>query len=65
MIEKEYFVKFCVFLGREKNMKILHSYIELGLEKEILDAFEIYDLEKKGYVNRVETRNIMGNFGFN
>ena len=39
--------------------------IPKDLEKEIEDAFEVYDVEKKGYVNRVETRNIMGNFGFN
>ena len=46
MIEKEYFVKFCVFLGREKNMKILHSYIELGLEKEILDEYHMFDFSR-------------------
>ena len=39
--------------------------IPKDLEKEIEDAFEVYDVEKKGYVNRVETRKIMGNFGFN
>ena len=39
--------------------------IPKDLEKEIEDAFEIYDIEKKGAIGRVETRNIMGNFGFN
>ena len=43
---KEYFVKICVFLGREKNMEILHSYIELGLQKDILDEYHMFDFSK-------------------
>jgi hypothetical protein len=46
MNEKEYLVKFCVFLGREKNIKILHSYIELGLQKEILDEYHMFDFSR-------------------
>ena len=44
--EIKYIIKFCVFLGREKNMKILHSYIELGLEKEILDEYHMFDFSR-------------------
>ena len=58
-----------IMIINNENLKIdyLNSeiYLILSLEKEIEDAFEVYDVEKKGYVNRVETRNIMGNFGFN
>jgi len=43
---KEYLVKFCVFLGREKNMNILHSYIEIGLKKEILDEYHMFDFSR-------------------
>jgi hypothetical protein len=46
MEEKKYFVKFYVFLGREKNMKILHSYIELGLKKNIIDEYHMFDFSK-------------------
>jgi len=44
----------------KQNLKIPKE-----LEKEIQDAFDLYDIERKGHVGRVETRNIMGNFGFN
>ena len=46
MSNKEYLVKFCVFLGREKNMNILHSYIEIGLQKEILDEYHMFDFSR-------------------
>ena len=46
MTNKEYLVKFCVFLGREKNMKILHSYIELGLQNGILDEYHMFDFSR-------------------
>ena len=39
--------------------------LEADMVKEIEDAFEMYDLENKGTISRVETRNIMGNFGYN
>ena len=39
-------VKFCVFLGREKNMKILHSYIELGLINNIINEYHMYDFSR-------------------
>ena len=50
---------------RITTMKSGNLKIPKDLEKEIQDAFELYDVEKKGTVGRVETRNIMGNFGFN
>lgn len=50
---------------RLSNIKNGNLKIPKDLEKEILDAFELYDVENKGTVGRVETRNIMGNFGFN
>ena len=46
MEEKKFFVKFFVFLGREKNMKILHSYIELGLKKNIIDEYHMFDFSR-------------------
>ena len=39
-------VKFCVFLGREKNMKILHVYIEQGLTLKILDEYHMFDFSR-------------------
>ena len=39
-------IKFCVFLGREKNMKILHSYIELGLKNDIFNEYHMYDFSR-------------------
>jgi hypothetical protein len=39
-------IKFCVFLGREKNMRILHSYIELALEHNIIDEYHMFDFSK-------------------
>ena len=46
MTHKKYYVKFCVFLGREQNMKILHSYIELGLNNDILDEYHMFDFSR-------------------
>ena len=40
-------VKFCVFLGREKNMKILHSYIELGLSNNIINEYHMFDFSRR------------------
>jgi hypothetical protein len=39
-------VKFCVFLGREKNMKILHSYIELSLINNVINEYHMYDFSR-------------------
>ena len=39
-------VKFCVFLGREKNMKILHIYIELLLKDNIINEYHMYDFSR-------------------
>ena len=39
-------IKFCVFLGREKNIKILHSYIEKCLFLNIIDEYHMYDFSK-------------------
>ena len=41
-----YITKICVFLGREKNMKILHKYIELGLKENILNEFHMFDFSR-------------------
>lgn len=45
-LSKDYNIKFCVFLGREKNMKILHHYIEIGLKNNILDEYHMYDFSR-------------------
>ena len=42
----KYTVKFCVFLGREKNIRILHSYIEFGLKNNIFDEYHMYDFSR-------------------
>jgi hypothetical protein len=39
-------VKFCVFAGREKNIKILHYYIEKLLEKKIIDEYHIFNFTR-------------------
>ena len=39
-------VKFCVFLGRHKNMEILHSYIELALKNDIIDEYHMFDFSR-------------------
>ena len=41
-----YITKICVFLGREKNMKILHKYIELGLKETILNEYHMFDFSR-------------------
>ena len=42
----EYIIKFCVFLGREQNMKILHSYIELSLKHNIINEYHMFNFSK-------------------
>jgi len=44
--DKPYNVKFCVFLGREKNIKILHFYIELGLKENSIDEYLMFDFSR-------------------
>lgn len=44
--ENTYKVKFCVFLGREKNLKILHPYIEEALDKNIIDEYHMYNFSR-------------------
>jgi hypothetical protein len=43
---KKYIIKFCVFLGREKNIRILHTYIELLLKNNIIDQYLMFDFSK-------------------
>ena len=43
---KNYIAKICVFLGREKNMVILHKYIELGLQETILNEYHMFDFSR-------------------
>ena len=42
----KHIVKFCVFVGREKNLKILHSYIDIGLRQNILDEYHMFDFSR-------------------
>ena len=42
----EIIVKFCVFLGREKNMKILHFYIEQSLKNDIINEYHMFDFSR-------------------
>jgi hypothetical protein len=42
----EYNIKFCVFAGRQKNIEILHTYIELALEKAIINEYHIFDFSR-------------------
>jgi len=39
-------VKFCVFAGREKNIKILNFYIEEALSKNIIDEYHIFNFSR-------------------
>jgi hypothetical protein len=43
---KKYNVKFCVFLGRKKNMVILHSYIQLALDYNIINEYHMYNFSR-------------------
>jgi hypothetical protein len=45
-IYNNYNIKFCVFLGREKNLKILHSYIEYGIENRIITEYHMYNFSR-------------------
>jgi hypothetical protein len=45
-IYNNYNIKFCVFLGREKNLKILHSYIEFALENKIIKEYYMYNFSR-------------------
>jgi hypothetical protein len=39
-------VKFCIFAGREKNLVILHKYIEKILLEKIIDEYHIFDFTR-------------------
>jgi hypothetical protein len=39
-------VKFCVFLGREKNIKILHYYLEEALKNNIINEYHMFDFSR-------------------
>jgi hypothetical protein len=39
-------IKFCVFVGREKNLKILHLYIEKALENNIFNEYHMFDFSR-------------------
>ena len=39
-------VKFCVFLGRERNIKILHYYIEESLKHNIINEYHMFDFSR-------------------
>ena len=39
-------VKFCVFVGRELNLRILHKYIELALFNNIFDEYHMFDFSR-------------------
>ena len=43
---KSYKVKFCTFLGREKNISILHRYVLQGLEETIIDEYHMFDFAR-------------------
>ena len=43
---KPYRSNLCTFLGREKNIKVLHVYIEEALSKGILDRYYMFDLTR-------------------
>jgi hypothetical protein len=40
-------IKFFVFLGREKNIKIQHIYIQLLLNENIIDEYHMFDFSRK------------------
>ena len=44
--DKNINVKFCVFLGREKNMKILHYYLEEALKNNIINEYHMFDFSR-------------------
>ena len=44
--KKKPIVKFCVFAGRQKNMKILQSYIEILLKEKIINQYHIFDFSR-------------------
>lgn len=39
-------IKFCIFAGREKNLIILHKYIEKLLLEKIIDEYHIFDFTR-------------------
>ena len=39
-------IKFCIFAGREKNLIILHKYIEKLLFEKIIDEYHIFDFSR-------------------
>ena len=43
---KKYIVKFYVFLGREKNILILHPYIEMGIKLHIIDEYHMFNFSR-------------------
>ena len=45
-IYNNYNIQFCVFLGREKNLKILHPYIEYALDNKIIKEYHMYNFSR-------------------
>jgi len=39
-------VRFFVFAGREKNLEILHKYVNLAIMKDIIDEYHIFDFSR-------------------
>lgn len=43
---RDYKVKLCTFLGRQKNIQILHKYIWQGLKEGIIDEYHLFDFAR-------------------
>ena len=51
LIKKNYIntkntIKFCVFAGRKSNIQILHKYIEILLNENIINEYHIFDFTR-------------------
>jgi hypothetical protein len=44
--QKKTNIKFCVFAGREKNINILHFYVKLLLDNNIIDEYHIFNFTR-------------------
>ena len=44
--EENNIVKFCIFAGRKMNLQILHKYIEVLLQENIIHEYHIFDFSR-------------------
>ena len=58
--KKKIKVKFCVFAGRKSNLEILHEYIKILLNENIIQEYHIFDFTR----NKIDKEYLYQSFLF-